>query len=265
LGTPSILRSPKGFLKLSHIHGFQRWRERLRLPARVATKAMASWQFDRRPVNDFVRWIDDWIGDGCSPRNEIPEISAWLRLGARRFQEEAVWGVFLYTCAGGLSGAKVLREACGSWRMVHCVDHRKYCGQEDTLAAIRSYVSLMKHRGGQVRFLAASRAAADPFHELFQELQNVPSFGRLAAWDYLTRVNGTRALPFKIEPRRLYLRGSTGPLRAFQRLCRIPGNGDVEDGGLELYALVRARTRNIRNLVDLEDALCIWQKRRDDC
>ncbi len=142
-------------------------------------------------------------------------------------------------------------------------NHRKYesldaFSSRGTGEVIESYVDWVGRSGSQEgRYSQILDSAEDGFDTLFQSLDSITKFGRLAKFDLLTRLRHLNY--FDILPVIPYLSGATGPLRGGRLLC----TGDVESRvkPTDLDLLVADFGLRIGVGMDvMEDALCNWQK-----
>ena len=146
-------------------------------------------------------------------------------------------------------------------------NHRKYeslgaYSPHGTGAVVESYVrwvGLSMHHQ-ELMELASQQAAGDPriaFDILYQSMQAITRFGRVARFDYLAMVGKLGLAP--IEPSSPYLQNSNGPLRGARLLfggdktARFR-TSDLDRWGAELGAELGV------GMQELEDALCNWQK-----
>ena len=91
------------------------------------------------------------------------------------------------------------------------------------------------------------------FHDLYNSMSEVASFGRTARFDYLTMIGKLNLAP--IEPGHIYLTNSTGPIQG----ARLLFGGQSSTSTLDQHIVELGEHLNIR-LQALEDALCNWQK-----
>jgi len=158
----------------------------------------------------------------------------------------------------------VLRGSDGVAR--HFGNHRKRQSLDafapsGTGAAVESYVSWIHPPRTHAMLFAEAATLGDArkaFEHLYESIDAVISFGRLAKFDYLTMIGKLQLA--QIEPGSAYMEGSTGPLEG----ARVLFGGSRTAKGLDLHALdSRAielgASLNIGMQV-VEDALCNWQK-----
>ena len=142
-------------------------------------------------------------------------------------------------------------------------NHRKresLSGSSDkgTGAVVASYVAWVAPPRTQLQLMgeALEQADSDPrkaFDILYDSMQAVIRFGRLARFDYLAMVGKLELAP--IKPGSPYLVGSTGPLQGARLL--FGGN----ERAMELNRLlVKLDAQLDVGMQVLEDALCNWQK-----
>lgn len=151
-----------------------------------------------------------------------------------------------------------LRQAGGSFG-----NHRKYESlwgntPVGTGEAIETYVGWVgtSHRA---RFdeLCLDRSARESFEAAYISMAEVARFGRVARFDYLTMLGKLGIVD--LDPDKLYLQGSTGPLDAARLL--VSGSKGVNTGAAELEGYLQGLGDTLGVTYDvLEDALCNWQK-----
>ena len=128
-----------------------------------------------------------------------------------------------------------------------------------TGAVVASYVEWVKPPRGHGELVndawraGTARAA---FDELFQSLESVTRFGRLAKFDYLTNVGRVGLSP--IVPGSPYMEGATGPRNGAQLLFESPDSVEDLDN-----KLIRLDSELRVGLDVVEDALCNWSKSPD--
>jgi hypothetical protein len=142
-------------------------------------------------------------------------------------------------------------------------NHRKYesldaYSPRGTGAVVESYVNWVNppRTHHQLMEQAYSQADGDPrkaFDDLYQSMQNVARFGRMARFDYLTMVGKLALAP--IEPASTYMRGSTGPVKG----ARLLFGAHESVARLDRWLVELDAQLNVGMQV-LEDALCNWQK-----
>ena len=97
----------------------------------------------------------------------------------------------------------------------------------------------------------------ETFDYLYNSMDAVKRFGRLAKFDYLTMLGKLGLAP--IEPGSAYLNGATGPLRGARLL--FVGNANAKNGAKELEARLLDLDLQLGvGMQVLEDSLCNWQK-----
>lgn len=146
-------------------------------------------------------------------------------------------------------------------------NHRKYeslvsKSGRDTRLVVRSYVAWIQSAGGLVGLVKeAHRHVGQNPHDVFEYLYNsmdsVARFGRLAKFDYLTMLDKLGLAP--ISPGKAFLKGATGPLAGARLLFGGKTNAALGAEYLEL------KLRNLDDVLKvgkqvLEDSLCNWQK-----
>lgn len=149
-------------------------------------------------------------------------------------------------------------------------NHRKYQSLDaysanGTGASIASYIIWVNPpRTHQMMFnLALQEASEDPcaaFEKLYQSMDTVRTFGRMARFDYLTMV-GKLGLAL-IRPGSAYLQGSTGPLAGAKLLFGGRITAALSPIILDIWLIELDGHLNVGMQV-LEDAICNWQKSPD--
>ena len=200
----------------------------------------AGWRYAREVygrLGDGARW--DWENTSA----DLPEFRRWLAAHRKNLKRPGVSRGF------------------GNHRKYQSLDAYSHNG---TGAAFESYVEWVGPERGHLAFMAevCERNNDDPrtsFDDLFQSMEMVVSFGRVARFDYLSMV-GKLALA-AIVPGCAYLRNSTGPLRAAKLLFKNDVNASVSPTVLDQYLVeLDAQLEIGFGLQVLEDALCNWQK-----
>ena len=143
-------------------------------------------------------------------------------------------------------------------------NHRKYVslnawGEQGTGAGVESYINWVLAAGGDHRKRFDSLIRTTPeksFASVYESMQPVVQFGRIARFDYLTMLGKLQFVD--IRPPHSYLVGATGPLTGARLLLRRdPSIG----GARELQAELSAFGEAIGISPDvLEDSICNWQK-----
>ena len=146
-------------------------------------------------------------------------------------------------------------------------NHRKYQSLDayslkGTGSAIATYVDWIVPLGNHVNRVRAALDAADgdpghAFHVLYQSMDAVASFGRLARFEYLAMIGKLNLA--KIAPSSAYLANSTGPLQGARLLFDGSPTAPIPPVSLEAYLDELNRALNVGFQV-LEDALCNWNK-----
>lgn len=142
-------------------------------------------------------------------------------------------------------------------------NHRKYQSLDSYLprgtgAAVETYVAWVNPPRTHQELMDQAYQHADcdrrkAFDDLYQSMDVVASFGRMARFDYLTMV-GKLGLA-QIEPGSTYMQGSTGPLQGARLFFGERASAANLDGWLvELDAELDVGMQVV------EDALCNWQK-----
>lgn len=100
------------------------------------------------------------------------------------------------------------------------------------------------------------------FHELYLLSQKIPSFARLAAFDYATTL--VKCGLNIGEPKSMYVSGSTGPLRGLKLMLELSQNDTANTSPYRLSEnLMEWFTKHTNIFMAaqvLEDAICNWQK-----
>ncbi|UYW29689.1 hypothetical protein OKC48_23830 [Methylorubrum extorquens] len=144
-------------------------------------------------------------------------------------------------------------------------NHRKYeslrpDSNRPMAAVVAAYVRWIGP-DGHARFYGdvVRRAGNDPrviFDALYQDLR-VPTFGRLAKFDYLSLIGRYGVAP--IEAGSAYLKGATGPAMGARLL--LDGRRDGPSSIDRLQAGLDALDGDLKvGMAVMEDALCNWQK-----
>ena len=146
-------------------------------------------------------------------------------------------------------------------------NHRKYqsldaCSSTGTGAAVVTYVDWIAPLGSHVNRMVAAHDAVrgDPgeaFHALYESMDAVASFGRLARFEYLAMV-GKLGLA-KIVPPSAYLSSSTGPRQGARLLFGGSPTASIPPAVLEEHLGELNQVLEVGFQV-LEDALCNWNK-----
>jgi hypothetical protein len=141
-------------------------------------------------------------------------------------------------------------------RSLKFANHRKFESQLSIPSVIASYASVVQsHGGSQVAWLGSgSEMPTSRFTRLLSQIREIKRFGRLAAYDFLVLLGSLGIYP--LEPERLYLDGSTGPIAGARLLT-----SDYISGAalLDVRTCQLAETLGV-SLRAMEDALCNWQK-----
>lgn len=148
-------------------------------------------------------------------------------------------------------------------------NHRKYQSLDaysnaGTGAAIESYVGWVVSKGSHEELVQAAmeETGGDPelaFDVLYESMDAVASFGRLAKFDYLTLVGSRKLALAPIDPGIPYLGGSTGALRGARLLFGGDTSADMSPDQLDLLTAALGRRLGV-GMQMMEDALCNWQK-----
>jgi hypothetical protein len=196
--------------------------------------ARGGWRFARE-VYGRLREGSRWSWTRVS--SDTTGFRAWLHTHQTELRREGVPGGF------------------GNHRKFQSLDAYSPGG---TGATVETYVAWVHPpRTHQVLMdEACKRAGGDrrkAFHDLYQSMDAVVGFGRLARFDYLTMI-GKLDLA-EIEPGSTYMQGASGPLKGARLLYAQRAGPAVLDAWLlELDAELGV------GMQVLEDALCNWQK-----
>jgi hypothetical protein len=146
-------------------------------------------------------------------------------------------------------------------------NHRKYeslggSNSGGTGAAVESYVGWVapprKHQQLiQDAHIQVGQNPKEVFDYLYNSMNAVRRFGRLAKFDYLTMLGKLGLAP--IVPGSAYLSGATGPLRGARLLFGGSVSAEISAKELESY-LVDLDSQLAVGMQVLEDSLCNWQK-----
>lgn len=145
-------------------------------------------------------------------------------------------------------------------------NHRKYeslsgLSANGTGAAVESYVDWVgparSHKALVGKF--HNQAAGDPtklFDLLYESMDDVRRFGRLAKFDHLAMLGKVGLVP--ITPGRTYLSGATGPLAGARLLF---GLAEHENSASVIEGWLVDLDRDLQiGSQPMEDAICNWQK-----
>jgi len=209
--------------------------------------------------------------------------------------EEAVWLVFLLTVTGknkktrwelckNLYGG-ITNDTIWNWDQVfnninkytnwinnnHTIikrgvsfgNHRKFetlkPGNKSCANTIQTYLELIKVNGNQKAFftnvLNNTSSPAEAFDKLYHIFDAINRFGRTSRFDFLTMLGKINIIP--VEPGKLYLSNSTGPLQGCRILFGQNMKTEVYENKLSnLHTILSQRF----GMQILEDAICNWQK-----
>lgn len=143
-------------------------------------------------------------------------------------------------------------------------NHRKYSSlnhesNRGTASVYESYVELIMAHGSHNSFFAAYSNDSTPtslFEALYNALEVVVDFGRIAKFDYLMTLSRLGFL--NVQPGHAYLQGATGPLRGARLLVQGEGGNG---GARELSPILERFSAQVGVTSDvIEDAICNWQK-----
>lgn len=149
-------------------------------------------------------------------------------------------------------------------------NHRKYesldpSAQRPMDLIFSSYIDWVTEAGSHAALIENAKALVGPkpedvFNYLYQSLDRVISFGRMAKFDYLTMI-GKLGLA-NIKPGLAYIKGSTGPQLGGQLLLTGSRNNHMPAEDIESFLALLDQHLSI-GMQALEDALCNWQKSPD--
>ncbi|MFZ6746188.1 hypothetical protein ACO0LC_23415 [Undibacterium sp. JH2W] len=146
-------------------------------------------------------------------------------------------------------------------------NHRKYQSMDadsatGTGVAVLSYVDWIKRNGGHTPLFARAYAehhddAYAAFDSLYQQMDTVISFGRVAKFDYLTML-GKLSLAI-IKPPKAYIAGTSGPKNGARLM--LQGSTDAALANAELERRLRIIGDYLGvSMQVMEDSLCNWQE-----
>jgi hypothetical protein len=147
-------------------------------------------------------------------------------------------------------------------------NHRKFESLAHTGKTVATYVAWVGPDGHQALFNDARIEARvrggderrSTFDVLYQSMDAVWRFGRLAKFDYLSMLGKLDLAP--IEPGSTYMEGATGPADGARLL--FGGAADVRWRVPRLEVLLHELEAHLGvGMQALEDAICNWQKRPD--
>jgi hypothetical protein len=149
-------------------------------------------------------------------------------------------------------------------------NHRKYesldaWSDAGTGSIIETYISWIKSFGTHQNLVKTAKDNSnnnpgDMFEYLYKSMEAVHRFGRTARFDYLTMLGKLGFV--EIEPKSVYLKGSTGPLKGARLLFGGNINADLSPFELEQHLIELGDYIGVGMQV-LEDSLCNWQKKPD--
>ena len=148
-------------------------------------------------------------------------------------------------------------------------NHRKYQSLDafklkGTGSAIGSYIEWVganrDHQSLIDKFIVGTNKNARVlFRTLYESMDSVISFGRMAKFDYLTMLGKLELAP--IEPDSTYMDGATGPKAGAKLLFSEKKNLIFSHNELsELLNQLESHLKLYFGMQVLEDALCNWQK-----
>lgn len=140
-------------------------------------------------------------------------------------------------------------------------NHRKFESLKNRMGVgrtIESYIAWVLRAGSHQARLDEARHEVDPFDALFRSMAGVWRFGRLARFDYLCSLESLAITEF--APRKVYLRGATGPLDGARLMYGAPEGSWAGDPCVLDDRLVELEGYLNVGFDVLEDAMCGWQK-----
>ena len=141
-------------------------------------------------------------------------------------------------------------------------NHRKYESLESVADVVESYVSWVAPPRTHQQMIQQVhvQVGQNPnlvFDYLYQSMNSVHRFGRLARFDYLTMLSKLGLAP--IEPASAYLNNATGPRAG--ALLLFGGSTEAKIIGSDLNTFLSELDGSLGvGMQVLEDALCNWQK-----
>lgn len=190
-----------------------------------------------------------------------PADTGWLRL--QDVYGKLGNGVWDWPSVAGNPGSFVAWLAT-NWTAIRGKfgNHRKYeslrpGSNRPTGFVVSEYVRMIGAQGHQAFFQnALANGPNDRFDAMYDAL-NVPSFGRLAKFDYLMLLARFGIVP--MQPLSAYLEGATGPSRGANQL--FTGSANANTSPAHLQQMLDDLDNDLRvGMAVLEDALCNWQK-----
>jgi hypothetical protein len=146
-------------------------------------------------------------------------------------------------------------------------NHRKYQSMDadkpaGTGAAVVSYVDWIQQNGGHAQLIAKAYAANNnddyaAFDALYNQMDTVISFGRIAKFDYLTMLGKLGAAG--ITPPKAYIATATGPKKGAKLMLQGNTGAGLSSKEMERRARIMGDTLGV-NMQVIEDSLCNWQK-----
>lgn len=186
-----------------------------------------------------------------------PELWSWERISSD-FNSFRNW---LYQNQNQLK----LLGSFGNHRKYQSLDAFKIAG---TGSAIGGYIEWIgPQRDHQILITniqaLANNSSRSFFKMLYDSMDDIISFGRMAKFDYLTMIGKLELAP--IEPDSTYLNGATGPKAGAQLL--FLGRKTLSFSQNELNNMLNQLESHLNlyfGMQVLEDALCNWQKDPDN-
>lgn len=134
--------------------------------------------------------------------------------------------------------------------------HRKQFHKKDNPRALRKYLD--KTSIGQINFFMGKS-----FDQLYQEIIQIPSIGKLLSFDILSRLVQTRHNYLELKPLKAYETGG-GPIKGLQAIyCKSLSKPEL----MKLYQQLGEKIQVVADIpprifwFELENILCIYQKK----
>lgn len=146
-------------------------------------------------------------------------------------------------------------------------NHRKYQSMDadkpaGTGAAVVSYVEWVHRNGGHAQLIAKAYAANNnddhaAFDALYNQMDAVISFGRIAKFDYLTMLGKLGVAG--ITPPKAYIANATGPKTGAKLMLQGNTGAGLSSNEMERRLRLMGDALGV-NMQVIEDSLCNWQK-----
>lgn len=147
----------------------------------------------------------------------------------------------------------------GNHRKYQSLDGRKERGTGDAVQSYVAWVGPSRGHGAMFDGVLQNNGGDGrrAFDELYESMESVSSFGRMARFDYLTMIGKVGVAA--IEPSSTYMDGATGPFTGARLLFGIRANQRVSRSDLDAWLIDLGAHLNVGMQV-IEDAVCNWQK-----